>query len=54
MKTIEKATCSSCGREFWATEVYVIAVKEAREESLCGYCDGSHNDGGNDGSSDKV
>jgi hypothetical protein len=45
-ETLVKATCAACGKEFWATEVYVRAVQAGRLESLCGGCDESHNDGG--------
>ena len=41
-RIIVKATCMCCGREYWATEAFVAAVQDGREESLCGYCDGSH------------
>ena len=43
-RPIVKATCSACQREYWATEAFVCAVQDGREESLCGYCDNSHND----------
>jgi hypothetical protein len=39
-----RATCTACGRSYYCTEAYVAMVKAGREESLCGYCDNSHND----------
>ena len=47
-RIIVKATCICCGREYWATEAFVAAVQDGREESLCGYCDGSHDVEGDD------
>jgi len=43
-----KATCIACGKQFWATEAYVANVQAGKEESLCGYCDKSHDDEGGD------
>ena len=43
-----KATCVACGRSYWATEAFEAMVKAGRLESLCGYCDGSHDDGEGD------
>jgi hypothetical protein len=47
-RVIVKATCIHCGRVYWATEAFVCAVQDGREESLCGYCDGSHDVDGDD------
>jgi organic radical activating enzyme len=41
---IEKAVCIACQREFFATEAFVAFVKAGRCESLCPYCDSSHDD----------
>lgn len=38
-----KATCTACGREFECSELMVKLVQAGKAESLCGYCDGSHN-----------
>ena len=43
-RVIVKATCISCGRTYWATEAFVAACQDGREESLCGSCDRSHDD----------
>lgn len=43
-----RATCSSCGRQYWATEDYVAAVQSGRLESLCGQCDESNKEANND------
>jgi hypothetical protein len=38
------ATCVSCGRVYETCEAMVQAVKDGKAESLCGYCDKSHDD----------
>lgn len=43
-EVVEKATCIACGRTFWATEAYIAQVKLGKLESICGQCDGSHDD----------
>jgi uncharacterized protein with PIN domain len=42
---IELATCRACGRSFWASTTYTDAVRRGVVESLCDYCDNSHDDG---------
>ena len=44
----EIATCVSCGRTFNCNALYVKMVQDGVEESLCGYCDNSHDDGGDE------
>ena len=39
------ATCVSCGREFTTSEAFRCNVQNGTIESICGYCDGSHDDG---------
>ena len=38
------ATCGSCGRTFSCNSAYVGAVQAGKLESLCGYCDRSHDE----------
>ena len=35
---IEKATCVSCERTFWATEASIRRIQAGLEESLCQSC----------------
>ena len=37
-------TCVKCNRPYWATEAFGVMVKAGRLESICGQCDGSHDD----------
>jgi len=41
-ENVVKATCSACQRTFWAAEAFVSVVQSGKIESLCGACDGSH------------
>jgi biotin synthase-like enzyme len=41
------ATCISCSRQYETNDAMVAAVKAGRCESLCPYCDMSHDDHSN-------
>ena len=38
------ATCCVCGRIYKTNELCRTLVQEGKIESLCGFCDGSHDD----------
>lgn len=43
-KNTYTARCKSCGRKYKTNEAMVRLVQLGRLESLCGYCDESHDD----------
>ena len=39
-----KCTCCACGRVFEASELYVTLVRAGKAESICSYCEKTHDE----------